>query len=589
MPEKPGVYQYFDEQGRLIYVGKAKRLKHRVASYFNKDKYESAKTKLLVKKIRRIAFILVDSEYEALLLENTLIKENKPKYNIQWRDDKTYPYIVIKNERFPRIFSTRNVLKDGSKYFGPYASVKVMHNLLNLAKQLYPIRTCSLNLSEENIQAGKFRLCLEYHIGNCKGPCENLQSENDYAQSVSNIQRILKGNVSELIGDLKQLMQEKAAALAFEEAESLRAKIELLESFKARSTVVNPSIHNVDVFAMVSDDKFAYVNYMKMVEGAIVQSHTLELKKVLNEQKEALLSLAVFELRKRFGSRNKEIYLPFRLPILLDDMQQHVPQKGDKLKLIKLCEKNARQFMLDRHRMQEKLDPDRRSERILTTLQKDLNMKDLPMHIECFDNSNLQGSFPVAACVVFKNAKASKSDYRHFNIKTVEGPNDFASMEEVVGRRYKRMLEESQTLPQLIIVDGGKGQLSSAAKALQKLGVLKDVTLIGIAKRLEEIFIPNESVPLYIDKRSESLKLIQQLRNEAHRFGITHHRSKRQKASLSTQLTEVEGIGKGTAEKLLRHFKSIKRVREASTEELETLLGKSKTQKLIAWRTKAQG
>lgn len=589
MPEKPGVYQYFDEQGRLIYVGKAKRLKHRVASYFNKDKYESAKTKLLVKKIRRIAFILVDSEYEALLLENTLIKENKPKYNIQWRDDKTYPYIVIKNERFPRIFSTRNVLKDGSKYFGPYASVKVMHNLLNLAKQLYPIRTCSLNLSEENIQAGKFRLCLEYHIGNCKGPCENLQSENDYAQSVSNIQRILKGNVSELIGDLKQLMQEKAAALAFEEAESLRAKIELLESFKARSTVVNPSIHNVDVFAMVSDDKFAYVNYMKMVEGAIVQSHTLELKKVLNEQKEALLSLAVFELRKRFGSRNKEIYLPFRLPILLDDMQQHVPQKGDKLKLIKLCEKNARQFMLDRHRMQEKLDPDRRSERILTTLQKDLNMKDLPMHIECFDNSNLQGSFPVAACVVFKNAKASKSEYRHFNIKTVEGPNDFASMEEVVGRRYKRMLEESQTLPQLIIVDGGKGQLSSAAKALQKLGVLKDVTLIGIAKRLEEIFIPNESVPLYIDKRSESLKLIQQLRNEAHRFGITHHRSKRQKASLSTQLTEVEGIGKSTAEKLLRHFKSIKRVREASTEELEAILGKSKTQKLIAWRTKAQG
>ncbi len=585
IPQKPGVYQYFDENETLIYVGKAKRLKNRVSSYFNKDKHESGKTKLLVKKIRKIKFILVDSEYEALLLENTLIKENKPKFNIQWRDDKTYPYIVVKNERFPRIFSTRNVIKDGSKYFGPYASVKTMHALLNLIKHLYRFRTCKYNLSEENIAAKKFRLCLEYHIGNCKGPCEALQTEADYMQSISHIKRILKGHVSEVIKDLKSEMQTSAEALDFEEADGLKKKISLLENFKARSTVVNPDIDNVDVFAIVNDDKYAYVNYLKIVQGAIVQSHTLELKKGLEESLDELLIVAAFELRKRFNSQSKEMYFPFSPKLQIPEVNVFVPQRGDKKKLIALSEKNARQFMIDRHRMQEKLDPDRRADRILSTLQKDLNMDSLPKHIECFDNSNLQGSFPVSACVVFKNAKPSKKEYRHFNIKTVVGPNDFASMEEVVQRRYRRLLEEGEPLPQLIIIDGGKGQLSASVKSLERLGILDQIMIIGIAKRLEEIFIPNESVPLYIDKRSESLKLIQNLRNEAHRFGITHHRSKRQKANLSSQLLDIDGIGKNTAESLLRQFKSLKRVKEASKEDLAAIVGQKRAKAILDFYT----
>lgn len=577
------MYQYFDENGKLIYVGKAKRLKNRVSSYFNKDRYESGKTKLLVKKIRKIKFILVDSEYEALLLENTLIKEHKPKFNIQWRDDKTYPYIVIKNERFPRIYGTRNIIKDGSQYFGPYASVKMMYSILNLAKQLHPFRTCKYKLSEENIEAEKFRLCLEYHIGNCKGPCVGLQSQADYDKSVEQIKRILKGYVGDVIKDLKQEMQKEAESLQFESAEDLKKKISLLENFKARSTVVNPSINNVDVFAAVNDDKYVYVNYLKMVQGAIVQSHTLELKRGMDDSLDEVMAVAIFELRKRFNSDNNLIYLPFEPKVEIPNVEIHVPQRGDKKKLIALSIKNAKQFMLDRHRMQEKLDPDRRAERILTKLQEDLNMKEYPDHIECFDNSNIQGSFPVAACVVFKNAKPSKKDYRHFNIKTVEGPNDFASMEEVVHRRYRRLLEEGESLPQLIIIDGGKGQLSSAVKSLERLGIYDQVMIIGIAKKLEEIFIPNESIPLYIDKKSESLKLIQHLRNEAHRFGITHHRNKRSKSNLKSQLTEIEGIGSSSAQQLLKHFKSIKRVKEADLNALKEIVGVNRAKKVFEW------
>lgn len=585
IPQKPGVYQYFDENDKLIYVGKAKKLKNRVSSYFNKDKYESGKTRLMVRKIRKIKYIIVDSEYEALLLENTLIKEHKPKFNIQWRDDKSYPYIVIKNERFPRIFGTRNLIKDGSQYFGPYASVKMMHSILNLTKQLYQFRTCKYNLSEENIKADKFRLCLEYHIGNCKGPCTGIQSQSDYDESVEQIKRVLKGHVGDVIKDLKTQMSKAAEDLQFEEAGRMKKRVDLLENFKARSTVVNPSIDNVDVFAIVNDDKYAYVNYLKMVKGAIVQSHTLELKRGMDESLSEMLAIAIFELRKRFNSENRLAYLPFDPEFALPDLEIHIPQRGDKKKLIALSEKNARQFMLDRHRMQEKLDPDRRSERILSTLQKDLNLKSLPVHIECFDNSNFQGSFPVAACVVFKDAKPSKKDYRHFNIKTVEGPNDFASMEEVVQRRYRRLLEEGESLPQLIIIDGGKGQLSSAVKSLKRLGIYDQVMIIGIAKKLEEIFIPNESIPLYIDKRSESLKLIQHLRNEAHRFGITHHRSKRQNANLKSQLLDIEGIGDASAQALLRKFKSLKRVKEAEPQEIEEVVGKAKAQKVIEWAT----
>jgi excinuclease ABC subunit C len=572
LPQKPGVYQYFDEKGDIIYVGKAKKLKKRVTSYFTKDKYENGKTRLLVSKIRNLEFIVVETEFDALLLENSLIKKHQPRYNIQLRDDKTYPWICIKKERFPRLFPTRTLVKDGSEYYGPYASVKTMKTVLNLVRHLYKFRTCKYNLSDENIKAQKFRVCLEYHIGNCKAPCVANQSEQNYNEAIDNARRIIKGDIGEVIKHMKQLMQEYAHEMRFELAEDAKTQIEALEKYQAKSTVVNPSINNVDVFSVISDDKFGYVNYMKVKNGAIIQSHTLEMKKRLEETNQNLLETAIGEMRSTYNSQSEEIFTSEDIELEIPNVSIHFPQRGDKKKLIDLSLKNVRYFMLDRQKEQEKVDPDRRKNRILGQLQEDLNMDVLPEHIECFDNSNIQGTNPVAACVVFKDAKPSKNDYRKFNIKTVEGPNDFASMEEVVYRRYKRLLEEEEPLPQLIIIDGGKGQLSSAVKSLKKLDLFGKVTIVGIAKRLEEIFFPNDSIPLYIDKKSESLKLIQYLRNEAHRFGITFHRQKRSKDAIQTSLTQIEGIGEKTATKLLRHFRSVKRIEESSLEELKEVV-----------------
>lgn len=578
LPQRPGVYQYFDSEGTLLYVGKAKNLKKRVSSYFSKDRFESGKTALLVRKIDSLKYIVVDTEYEALLLENTLIKKHQPRFNIQLRDDKTYPWICIKKERFPRVFTTRKLIKDGSEYYGPYPSVRVLKNLLGLITQTYKLRNCNFNLSEENIAAEKFRVCLEYQIGNCKGPCENRQDETEYNETIVQIRHLIKGNVQSVIRELKSRMEQQAVDLKFEDAQSSKVKIDALERFRSKSTVVNASINNVDVLTLLADDKFGYVNYMRVITGAIVQSHTIEVKKQLDESPADLLAAALVEMRERFGSESKEVLISETISIDFPDLNIHVPQRGDKRKLIEFSERNCRFFMLDRQKEQEKVDPDRHTNRILAQLQEDLHMPDLPRHIECFDNSNMQGSFPVAACVVFKNAKPSKKDYRHFNIKTVEGPDDFASMEEVLFRRYKRLMEEDQPLPQLIVIDGGKGQLSSAVKSLDELGLRGKISIIGIAKRLEEIFFPEDSVPLYIDKRSESLKLIQHLRNEAHRFGITHHRNRRSKGVIRTSLSDIQGIGEQTARQLLRHFKSVKRIREASEEELAQVVTQQRAQ-----------
>jgi len=572
IPQKPGVYQYFDADGKIIYVGKAKKLKNRVTSYFTKDKFENGKTRLLVSKIRDLKFIVVETEFDALLLENSLIKKHQPRYNIQLRDDKTYPWICIKKERFPRLFPTRTMVKDGSEYYGPYASVKTMKTVLNLLRHLYKFRTCKYNLSDENIKAHKFRVCLEYHIGNCKAPCVDKQSEQNYNLAIENARRIIKGDIGEVIKHMKALMQEYAEEMRFEFAEEAKIQIEALEKYQAKSTVVNASINNVDVFSVISDDKFGYVNYMKVMNGAIIQSHTLEMRKRLEETNQDLLETAIGEMRATYNSQSEEIFTSEEIELEIKDTQIYFPQRGDKKSLIDLSLKNVRYFMLDRQKEQEKVDPDRRKNRILGQLQEDLNMDVLPEHIECFDNSNIQGTHPVAACVVFKDAKPSKADYRKFNIKTVEGPNDFASMEEVVFRRYKRLLEEDEPLPQLIIIDGGKGQLSSAAKSLKKLDLFGKITIVGIAKRLEEIFFPEDSIPLYIDKKSESLKLIQFLRNEAHRFGITFHRQKRSKSAIQSSLTQIEGIGEITATKLLRHFRSVKKIEEASLEELKEVV-----------------
>jgi len=581
LPHKPGVYQYFDKDGTIIYVGKAKDLRKRVSSYFNRDRYDSGKTRLLVKKIRDVNHIIVGNEYEALLLENSMIKEHQPKYNIQLRDDKTYPWICIKKERFPRVFPTRNVIRDGSEYYGPYASVKRMKAVLGLATKLHKVRTCNFNLSEENISKGKFKVCLEYHIGNCLGPCEGKQTVESYDQSIDEIRKLIKGDVDEVIRSSKQRMQEAAEALDFEEAARLKANIDLLEEYQSKSVVVNASIKDVDVATIVSDDAFAYVNYMRVVNGAIIQSHSIEFKKKLDEPKEDILLSAIAEMRSVFQSSAKEILINEDIDVEWESADFHQPQRGDKRSLIDFSQKNLRFFMLDRQKAQEKVDPNRHASRVLKTMQKDLRLTELPTHIECFDNSNFHGSYPVAACVVFKDAKPSKQDYRHFNIKTVEGPNDFASMEEVIYRRYKRMIDENQKLPQLIIVDGGKGQLSSAVKSLDRLELRGKVAIIGIAKKLEEIFFPGDSVPLYIDKRSESLKLIQRLRNEAHRFGITHHRNKRSKAAFQSELLEIDGIGEKTAKELLRTFFSLERIKTLTEEELKAVVTAAQAKAIV--------
>jgi excinuclease ABC subunit C len=583
IPHKPGVYQYFDDEGTLIYIGKAKDLRNRVASYFNNDKVNS-KTRVLVSKIRDIKFTIVDTEIDAWLLENSLIKKHQPRYNVLLKDDKTYPSICIKRERFPRIFPTRKVIKDGSTYLGPYASGRMMNTILELIKTLYPIRTCNLNLTAESINAGKFKVCLEYQIGNCKGPCQNFQSFEEYEENIKEIKEILRGNISPVLQHLKSEMNNAAANMNFELANLVKEKIETLENYQSKSTVVSTIIDNIDVFAISSDDKIAFVNYLKVNKGTVSQTQTIEIRKKLDESDEELLTLAISEFRNKFNSTAKEIIVPFEINLETEDnLKFVVPKMGDKKNLLDLSMKNVLFFKKSKLEQYEKLNPDARTERVLVQLQKDLRMNQLPKHIECFDNSNFQGKYPVSAIVVFKDAKPSKKDYRHFNVKTVEGPNDFATMEEAVYRRYKRLLEEEQELPQLIIIDGGKGQLSSAVSSLTKLGIEKKVTIIGIAKRLEEIYYPGDSLPMYIDKKSESLKIIQHLRDEAHRFGITFHRSKRDKGTLKSELEEIPGVGKATIEKLLIKFKSVKRIKEATNEELSEVLNKKQMLALKAF------
>lgn len=577
MPGKPGVYQYFDKTGKILYIGKAKNLKKRVSSYFGRERHSYGKIWHLVRRVADIRHIVVDTELDALLLENNLIKKYQPRYNVMLKDDKTFPWICIKNEPFPRIFPTRNLVRDGSKYFGPYASVRTMHSLLELIRQLFQYRTCRLNLTPENIAARKFRLCLEYHIENCKGPCEGLQDEADYMQTISNIQQILKGNLRMVTDELKRLMKQYADVFAFEKANLVKEKILLLEKFQAKSTVVNPSLSNVEVFSIISDESHGFVNFLKVVDGAIIQSHTLELRKRLDESDAELLEMAIAELRQRFDSDAREVILPFRPGLTLPDVRFIVPQRGDKKKLLELSERNAKYYRLERKKRQELVDPDRHARRIMKKMQDDLRLPEPPEHIECFDISNTQGNYSVAAMVVFHKAKPSKKDYRHYNIRTVEGPNDYASMEEAVFRRYRRLKEEEQPLPQLVVVDGGKGQLSSALAALEKLGLRKKMTVIGIAKRLEEIYFPGDTLPMYIDKKSDTLKVIQHMRDEAHRFGIKHHRGRREKGSLRSELLGIKGIGPATEKKLLQTFKSVAGIQKAMHEELEAVAGKAKT------------
>ncbi|MBY0245452.1 MAG: excinuclease ABC subunit UvrC [Sphingobacteriaceae bacterium] len=575
IPHKPGIYQYYDAEGVLIYIGKAKDLRNRVGSYFNQDKAQhNGKTRVLISKIRSIQFTIVDTEIDAWLLENSLIKKHQPRYNILLKDDKTFPWIIIKKEPFSRIYWTRKVIKDGSSYFGPYASLAMMHTILTLIKETYPLRNCNLLLTPENILAQKFKVCLEYQIGNCKGPCQNYQSLADYEQSISEIKDILNGKISAVIKNVKQTIAEAVAELKFEIAHQYQKKLEILEKYQSKSTVVSNTISNVDVVSISSDEKFAFVNYLKVMNGSIIQTQTLEIRKKLDETDEELLALALTDFRSRFNSTSKEIILPFEIPFLDSELKFTVPQLGEKKKLLELSQKNVLFFKREKLNQYEKLNPDLKTDRILTQMQKDLRLTQLPKHIECFDNSNFQGAYPVSSIVVFKDAKPSKKDYRHFNVKTVEGPNDFATMQEAVFRRYSRLLEEKQPLPQLIVIDGGKGQLSSAISSLKKLNIEKKVTIIGIAKRLEEIFYPGDSFPLYLDKKSETLKIIQQLRDEAHRFGITFHRKKRDQGTLKTELEEITGIGKTTAEKLLTAFKSVKKIKDAPESDLAKYLNK---------------
>jgi excinuclease ABC subunit C len=579
LPDSAGVYQYYDKNGKILYVGKAKNLKKRVSSYFTKS-HDNARTRLLVRKIHEIKHIVVSSETDALLLENNLIKKYQPRYNVMLKDDKSYPWICIKNERFPRIFTTRKMIKDGSEYYGPYTSMKTVQTLLDLIKGLYPLRTCNYDLSQEKINAGKYKLCLEYHIGNCLAPCENKQSEKDYHDNIEAIRQIVKGNFKDSLQRFKKQMKQYAENLHFEDAQRLKEKIEILENYQSKSTIVNPKINNVDVFSIISDEDYAYVNFLQLSFGSIIRSHTLEIKKKLDESDKELLELAIVEIRQRFDSLSKEIYVPLEVEVG-ENIKVHVPQLGDKKSILELSIRNAKYYRMERFKQIKITDPNRHENRIMAQMQKDLRLPEEPRHIECFDNSNIQGSNPVAACVVFKNGKPSKKDYRKYNIKTVTGPDDYASMEEVVYRRYKRLLDEKQPLPQLIIIDGGKGQLSSALKSLDELGLRGKIAIVGIAKRLEELFFPNDPIPLYLDKKSETLKIIQQLRNEAHRFGITFHRNKRSNQALKTELESIPGVGEKTIIDLLKHFKSAKRISEASFEEIAEIIGHNRAEKVI--------
>ena len=575
IPDNPGVYQFFDSGGIIIYVGKAKNLKKRITSYFSKN--QSGKTIALLRKTSDIRHIVVDNESDALLLENNLIKKHQPRYNILLKDDKTFPWICIKNEPFPRVFSTRNPVRDGSFYFGPYTSGLMVKTLISFIRQLYKLRTCTHNLTKSNIEAGKFKVCLEYHLGNCKAPCVGNQTDNEYHENIEQIRDILKGNISTVIDYLKKTMAKYSVERRFEEAQSVKEKIELLSKFRSRSTIVSNTIKNVDVFAITQESDNAYVNYLKVVQGAVIQALTVELKIRADEEKESILAFAITEIRQRLFSDSPEIILPFKPDILLDKIKYTVPKAGEKQKLLELAERNAIYYKLEQKKKRMEHSPQVRTGKNLEKLKNDLHMADLPVHIECFDNSNIMGTNPVAACVVFRNARPSKNDYRHFNIKTVTGPDDFASMEEIVYRRYRRMIEENQKLPQLIIIDGGKGQLSSAMKSIDNLGLREKVTVIGIAKKLEEIYFPGDSVPIYLDKNSISLKIIQHLRNEAHRFGINFHRDKRSSEMIKSDLDQIKGIGPRTKEILLKHFESVEKIKDASMEELENLVGHTKT------------
>ena len=574
LPNSPGVYQYFDKNEKILYVGKAKNLKKRVSSYFNK-KHDSHRIGVMVKKIKTIKHIVVNSETDALLLENNLIKKYQPRFNVMLKDDKTYPWICIKNERFPRVFPTRRIVKDGSEYYGPYTSFKTVNTLLDLIKGLYKLRTCNYDLSEEKIQEGKYKVCLEYHLGNCKGPCEGNQLEVEYSKNIEHIRQIVKGNFKDSLQQFREQMKMHAEQMEFEDAQRIKEKIEVLEKYQSKSTVVNPKINNVDVFTITSDEGYGYVNFLQLSHGSIIRSHTIEMKKKLDETDRELLELGITEIRQRFNSTSKEIFVPFKVEVG-EDIKVTVPKLGDKKAIVDLSLRNAKYFRQERFKQMKIVDPDRHVNRLMAQMKKDLRLSVEPRHIECFDNSNIQGTNPVAACVVFKNGKPSKKDYRKFNIKTVEGPDDFASMEEVVFRRYRRLLAEEQPLPQLIIIDGGKGQLSSAVKALNVLGLRGKIAIIGIAKRLEELFYPGDSIPLYLDKRSETLKIIQQLRNEAHRFGITFHRNKRSNAALGTELESIPGIGEKTAVELLKHFRSVKRIQTAEKKEIIEIIGNAK-------------
>lgn len=569
IPHEPGVYRFLDESGIILYVGKAKSLRNRVASYFGERKGRAHKTRVLVKNADHLEFTLVETEADALLLENSLIKKYQPRYNVMLKDGKSYSYLCIKKERFPRVFITRRVIRDGSTYFGPYTSKYRLKIILDLIKQLFPLRTCTLNLSQPNIDSGKFKVCLEYHIKNCIGPCVGFEPEEEYNEKIAQIKNILKGNFSAVIQHFKKEMQKMAENLEFEKAQQMKDKLDAFNDYQAKSTVVSTKIRDVDVFTIASAEKEAYINYLKIVNGAIIHTHTQELVINLDDEEEDLLQYTIPLLRERFNSIAQELILPYPITLTEEDLTVTVPKIGDKKKLLELSEKNVKFYLMQKQKEAvSRTNKQTPAERILRTMQKDLQMDVLPIHLECFDNSNIQGAHPVSSCVVFKNAKPSKKDYRHFNIKTVEGPNDFASMEEVVRRRYSRLVRENSPLPQLIIIDGGKGQLSAATKIIRELGIEDKVTIIGIAKRLEEIFFPDDPIPLYIDKKSETLKVIQQARNEAHRFAITFHRDQRSRAFLGTELTDIPGIGDKTAEKLLTHFGSVKKLRQATAAQI---------------------
>lgn len=582
LPEKPGVYHYFDKNGTIIYVGKAKNLKKRVSSYFSKI-HDQAKTNVLVRKIVAIEYIVVDTEIDALLLENNLIKKYQPKYNIQLKDDKTYPWICIKKEPFPRVFSTRKYIKDGSQYFGPYPSGRIMHTYLELIRELFPLRTCSLDLAQNKIEKANYKVCLDFHIGKCKGPCENKQSAAEYNAMIAQIEGILKGNITAVIEQLVIWMNDHAAAFRFEEAQEIKTSIELLKKHQVKSTVVSPTIHQVDVLTAIEDDATVFINYLIVNHGSIIQGITLEVVRKNDETKEEVITTILPELRERYKSESREILVEEPIDWELDNMRFFAPQRGDKKALVDLSLRNAKYYRIEKLKQEKIKDPERHTNRILDTMMRDLRLKEPPAHIECFDNSNIQGTNPVSACVVFKDAKPSKKDYRHFNVQTVEGPDDFATMREAVFRRYRRLLDENEPLPQLIIIDGGKGQLGAALDALEKLDLRGKIAIIGIAKRLEELFYPGDSLPLYLDKRSETLKVIQQLRNEAHRFGITHHRNRRSKSALSNELESIPGIGPSTVEDLIKTFKSVKRIKEQKEAAIASVIGPAKAKIICAF------